>query len=238
MKYIFILFAILVHDAFAATVSIPLSQPCTVAAISQVSIAGDHKSLSVVCDAVAVTPPPDTTSTVCTEGSAGDIPGYKRHCAGQYVLHSGEGQDITETTHQYTWDFLFRSPWPGSGQGNSSTVELNKSQFVSVPFKPSPGHTIHIDNNDTYADGVQYYSVSTVPGIFAKGDPRVVCSATDNPALRISSNGSTTAQCKLDPNKTYFFNFVSAKLSTTGAGWYSNCGKAFCKSSLTWYITN
>lgn len=212
-------------SSFAADYNFTLPAGCTVN--------GSH-TISGHCD--APTPPPPVTGS-CTQGAAGDVAGYTAQCGGTYRLHSG-GQDKVLGPTQYTYSFVFGDSWPGDTFGATRVFTIKKTQFLAIPFKPTPGHTVSFNANNTYMPYVATFSVSTAPGLFNSGvkGNGVMCVKTNNPTLKVSSNGSTTSDCVLNPNTTYWFNAVAAKYGTSG--WYSNCDTAQCNVAVTLYSVN
>lgn len=126
--------------------------------------------------------------------------------------------------------------WPGSVFGPTDVFSLPKNTFISVPFKPTPGHTINFTVNGTYTTAPVTFSVSTASGLFnnASVGNGVVC-YNDRGSIVISSNGSSST-CNLDPNQTYWFNVIVAKHGTSG--WYTGCATATCSVGITIYKQN
>jgi len=187
-------------------------------------------------------------AVACTPGTASDASGYTAVCSGSYKLHSG-GQDTLKGPNTYTFPFVFGDIWPGSRFGTSDIFTVGTKQYISIPFTPSPGHTISLNENQSYTSDAITFSVSTSPGLFNNGQANaadnatsgaqgVVCVATNNPALKLSSNGSTTAQCKLNANTVYWFNVIPAKYSSTQGQWVSGFTGANAQFGVTIYSVN
>jgi len=189
-------------------------------------------SATVQCPNV---PPPITGS--CTQGSTGDVSGYTAQCAGVYKLHSG-GTNLTKGPSQYTYSFVFGDSWPGDTFGATRIFTIGKKQFLSIPFKPTPGHTVSFNVNGTYTLFPVTFSVSTSPGLFNNGAAGngVICAKTNNPALKVTSNGNTTSNCVLSQNTTYWLNVIPAKYGTSG--WYTGCDTSQCQLGVTLYSVN
>ena len=58
------------------------------------------------------------------------------------------------------------------------------------------------------------------------------------PALKLSSNGNTSAQCKLNPNTLYWFNVIPAKYSANQGQWVSGFTGASARFAVTIYSVN
>lgn len=165
----------------------------------------------------------------CTTGQTGDLAGYTALCSGSYTRYSPNA--TTKGPSAYTYDFLFDGPWPGATFGASDKFTLGTTQFLSVPFVPSPGHTITITNNATYTQNKSVvYSISTQPGLFNGGAPNgttVQCVFSGASAsLVISSNGTTSA-CQLNPANTYWLNMVPG-IYPPGGGGFVGCANSPC----------
>jgi len=219
-------YAYAVKTAKAATYVQPLQ--CTATGIA---LNSPTTSATVTCP----TPPPPSGS--CVQGSTGDVAGYTANCAGTYKLHSGGG-DITKGPSQYTYSFVFGDSWPGDTFGATRIFLVNKKQFISIPFTPKPGHTVSFNVNGTYTGYPVTFSVSTSSGLFNNGQKGngVMCVKTNNPTLKVSSNGSTTSDCVLNQNTQYWFNIIPAKYGTDG--WYTGCGTSQCQFGVTLYSVN
>lgn len=196
--------------------------------------------------------PPPPPGGACTQGFPSDvvIGGVKStaQCGGNFLLHSG-GPDTVKGTWSpptpYTFKFVFGNnvnEWPGGPFGTTSIFgnahtqgRLSKNQYLSIPFVATPGHTIQFANNGTYTTQPITFSVSTIPGVFNASSVGFVCS-NDRGNIVLSSNGSTTAQCKLNTSQEYWVNVIPAKNGTSG--WYTGCTSAACAIGVTIYQTN
>lgn len=188
-------------------------------------------SMIGMCDAIAA----DT----CIQGQTGDVPGYVATCGGSYKLLSFP-PGVMRGPFPFTFANVFHAPWPGTGFGTSDIFTIPKYQFISIPFIPTSGHTISLNENQTYTAHPITFSVSTAPGLFNHGvkGNGVVCVATNNPALKLSSNGSRTAQCVLNQNTQYYFNMIPAKFSTTQGKWLNFFTGAAAVFAVTMYSVN
>lgn len=203
----------MVQCAFATSVTVPLPN-CHVTNNSQLSVANNGTAVTAVCD--NVTPPP-SGAIACTQNQTGDVPGFTATCAGVYKWHTTSGTDTTKGPFAYSYVNVFHAPWPGAGAGTTDIFTLGNNKFLAIPFVPSPGHSIGVSTNDTWQKHPLTMSVSLSPGHFASSD--VVCvTSRSSSGFVISSNG-LAAQCKLDPNKQYWLNFIPA---TNGSGSWVN----------------
>lgn len=171
----------------------------------------------------------------CTTGTTGDVPGFTALCSGNMTLYKPGASQLGPSP--YTFPFVFGSDWPGSNFGYAMTFDLGNAQFLSIPFTPTPGHTISFVENNTYTHYPVTFSVSTSPGLFnnsAKGNG-VLCVKSGNPNLSMSSNG-TTANCTLNENTQYWFNVIMATYS--GSTWVKKCPGSSCSVGFNETSTN
>lgn len=180
----------------------------------------------------------------CVSGTPADIQGYRTVCAGFYKLHSG-GADKQVGPAPYSFKFVWGrnvSDWPGAGFGSSQIFTTGMHDVLAVPFQPSPGHTISINENQTWTQRPITFVVATKPGVFGHGvkddSLGIICAGTNNPALKLSSNGSTTTQCKLNTNTVYWFNIVPAKYSEAAGLWINSFSPPTAQFATTIYLTN
>ena len=161
-------------------------------------------------------PPP----TACTDGTPADFPGYTALCEGTMQFYPNP-VPITEGPSPYTFEFVFGSAWPGyEHDGPIESFTLPVGRYLSIPFQPSPGHTVQFSYVDTYApDNRNIFSVSTEPGLFNNGEANgttVLCAAKGYPNLPVTSNGTTTACVLPDMNRTYWLNMLPGNVASDG----------------------
>jgi PKD repeat protein len=171
----------------------------------------------------------NSSGTSCTTGTTGDVAGYTAICSGLMYLHNPGSTKLGPLP--YTFAFVFGSNWPGTYWGDAQSFSIAGTQFLSIPFTPSPGHTIGITENQTYTGFPITFSVSTSMGLFNNGKPGngVLCAQTNNPTLQISSNNTATNCPNLDTNTQYWFNVIPAKYSTTQGRWIQSCSGSSCQ---------
>lgn len=168
-------------------------------------------------------------STACTTGATGDVSGYSAICSGYMTLHTSSNTKLGPSP--YTFPFVFGSNWPGSYFGYTQIFTVSGTQFISIPFTPSPAHTIGISENQTYTSFAVTFSVSTSPGLFNNGKAGngALCVQSNNPTLQFGSAGSVTNCPNLDPNTQYWFNVIPAKYSATQGKWLQSCTGTSCQ---------
>ncbi len=196
--------------------------PACPAATAQVNPADTVKDDPFVCTGQEFT----DTAYVLTRRCNGDV-GYNDYAP----KYSGNIFHYADVFGSYpaTANFL----------GKTAIIALAKNQFVSLVIpKGSAFGTVNLVANPSY--GSSAISVSAFPGGFVFNSNRgVVCASLrgGSSGIVISNNGST-ADCPLDPNKTYYVNmgYVGATLtSTTG----STCTRSpTCYASFTMYKLN
>ncbi len=170
--------------------------------------------------------------TSCTTGAIGDVPGYTALCSGYMTLHAGVDTRLGPSA--YSFPFVFGADWPGSRFGLTQIFTMAGTQFLSIPFIPSPGHTISISENQTYTGYAITFSISTSMGLFNNGSPGngVLCVRTNNPGVQITSNNAPQSCANLDPNTQYWFNVIPSKYSTTQGRWVKSCTSSSCQLGL------
>ena len=173
--------------------------------------------------------------TACTPGTTGDAPGFTALCSGSMTLYH-PGATIKGPSN-YSFDFVFGGPWPGAYFGFTTVFTMSKTQFLSIPFTPAPGHTIAIAENGTYTSYPITFSVSTSPGLFnngVKNGTTVLCAKTNNPNLTITSNSTAGQNCTLNSGTQYWFNVIPAKYANgSWAGCTTNtCGLGFVENNI------
>lgn len=185
--------------------------------------------------AIVVVPP---TNGTCTSGAATDLPGITLVCSGSFVRHAGGCNPLVvggcpTVSGPYSFANVF-GPFPGTHIANDEifTVELN--QAVSIPFTPSPGHSVSFFMNQTYLPGVvqDVFSISTEPGLFNDGRANgstVICAQGRNPNLTTSSNGTAGVGCVLQAGKQYWLNMVPGVVFN---GVFQACNKLPCKIAV------
>ncbi len=224
--------ALLSAPAFAASYVQQLQ-----CAATSIALNNPTTSATVVCPVI---PPPPSGS--CTQNSTGDAPGYTAQCSGFYMLHSSGGANIQKGPSSFTYSFVFGDSWPGDQFGFTSIFTIGKKQFLSIPFKPSPGHTVSFNVNGSYTRYPVTFSVSTASGLFNNGvkGGQVLCVKTNNPTLKVTSNGNPTSNCVLSQNVTYWLNIIPAKYdAATGWGDSANgCQTSSCQLGVTLYSVN
>jgi hypothetical protein len=187
------------------------------------------------------TTPPVTGA--CVAGTGSDLPNYKAVCSGTFILHAGACNPLVtggcpSVFGSFTFDKVFGSNWPGTHFGNDEIFSLGLNQYLTIPFVPSPGHSVSFFVNGTYMPGNNaVFSISTAPGLFNGGRANgttVLCAQGHNPNLVTTSNGGA-AQCKLDPNKTYWFNLAPGVVFN---GAFMPCTKAPCKLAVQSQLQN
>ncbi|MGH8041692.1 MAG: PKD domain-containing protein [Rudaea sp.] len=162
----------------------------------------------------------------CTNGASGDIPGYTALCSGNMTLYNPGQHNLGPSP--YSFPFVFGGNWPGTYFGDAVVFSLPKTQFLSIPFTPTPGHSINFVVNGSYTHNPVTFSISTSAGLFnngAKGNG-VVCVKSNAPNLTVSSNGYTPINCVLNPTTQYWFNAVNA--THNASGWNQQCGSSSC----------
>lgn len=166
-------------------------------------------------------------ATACTTGQTGDISGYTALCSGYMYRFLPTQTKVGPSP--YTFDFVFGSAWPGDRFGLTELFNLGQTQFLSIPFTPSPAHTITIGANTTYMpENNAVFSVSTQPGLFNSGvanGTTVLCVQKKNPNLIITSNNNSQAQCKLNPGQTYWLNMLPGIIFN---GVFTGCQSSNC----------
>lgn len=218
---VLLLLAIGASYAQATPVAVNLPTGCHVSSITQVFVAPSGTSLAVTCDTPTT---PTGTATACTEGTPSDVAGYTAHCSGSFLFHTGLSQDVRRPATAiapYTFRLIIGNnvnDWPGGPFGTTEIFSLGLKQYLSIPFTPTPGHTITVNEAQTYTQHPISISVSTSPGRFnnAEAGNGVMCvHSGGQPSLILSSNGNT-AQCKLAPNVQYWLNIIPAYYEASG----------------------
>lgn len=193
------------------------------------AVAGTYNVSLTVTDSVSgaqstITLPVSVPSgAACTTGATGDVAGYTALCSGTMTLYNPAAS--TKGPSSYSFNFVFGSAWPGSYQGDVNQIIVAKNQFLSIPFTPTPGHTIAISENESRNGGFPVtFSVSTSMGLFNNGKTGngVICVQTNVPGLSMTSNGTTGQNCTLSQGTQYWFNIIPASY-VTGTGWVNKC---------------
>lgn len=153
----------------------------------------------------------DLAPTACTDGTPADFPGYTALCTGSMQFYPNP-VPVTEGPSPYTFAFVFGDAWPGNRFGYTEVFTLPVGRYVSIPFQPSPAHTVQFNDNSTYHPGTSnIFSISTAPGLFNNGAANgttVLCVGKSNPDLVVSSDGSQSNCVLPDTNRTYWFNML------------------------------
>jgi len=190
--------ALIASQAFAASYNQPLN-----CAATSIALNAPSTSATVQCPD---TPPPPTSAT-CQPGLGSDLPNQHAVCAGAFK-HNVVSSVTTSDSGNWTFDKVFGATWPGSLSTANAIFTLQPGQYVAIPFKPTPGHTVDFLINSTFTNARNITgSIATVQGVFTDGNPNVVCNAARDLNLVASSNGSAGA-CKLDPTKNYWLNLI------------------------------
>jgi hypothetical protein len=165
----------------------------------------------------------------CTNGMASpdaNLSTYTARCSGTMKFFRG---GTTTTSGSYSFDFVFGGPWPGTNEGGTMQIVIGKNQFLSIPFTPSPGHTIGIQENESYNGPFPVtFSISTSPGKFnnAKAGNGVVCAQSSLPVLTMTSNGTAGQKCNLSAGTQYWFNIIPAAYNSKSSTWVNNCASS------------
>ncbi len=170
----------------------------------------------------------------CTTGASGDVAGYTAICSGTFVLHTG--QNTTKGPAAYSFPFVYGSNWPGSYFGYTEIFTIANTQFLSIPFTASPGHTVSFVTNNTYTAYPVTVSISTVMGAFNNGQKggNVICVSGRSPNnLTASSNGSSGSNCQLNLTTQYWINVIPATYSTGQGKWVKQCTGGSCQLGLS-----
>lgn len=181
----------------------------------------------------------------CQQGSATDLQDYTLQCAGTYKFHTG-GADKQMGPSGYSFKFVWgnnTNQWPGGPFGTSQIFAFGVHKALAIPLpKPTPGHTIQIVEAQSWTAHPITFSVSTAPGLFGigKADPAhgIICAGTNNPALKMTSNGNPTSQCVLDADHVYWFNIVGAKYSEAADAWINSFSPPNLQLATTIYSVN
>jgi len=164
------------QSAFANTVQVCSDSPIVA---SQTQAAGGYtetlQSAGLITGgACQSAPPPVPTSATCRQGAATDIPGVTLVCSGSFVRHAGGCNPlVTGGCPTVSGPFSFANvfgAWPGVYIANDQIFTLGLNQAISIPFTPSPGHSVSFFVNTTYTNAQQnVFSISTEPGLFNNG---------------------------------------------------------------------
>jgi len=177
-------------------------------------------------------------ATSCTTGQAGDLQGFTAVCSGSLINHAGacnpaSAGSCPTVTGAFSFDNVFGAAYPGSGFGSDKIFSLGLKQFLSIPFTPSPAHSVSFFVNSTYMpDNNAMFSISTSPGLFNNGQANgttVICAGGHNPNLTTSSNGTPSVGCALNPNTKYWLNMVPG---VAVGGTFQACTTTPCKIAV------
>ena len=186
---------------------------------------------------VTVQHPTTGGAATCQPGLASDITGVTALCSGALSQHTGGGNHSLGSGN-YTFNFVFGGGWPGTYSGYAQIFTLTSSQYLSIPFTPSPGNSIAFGVNTTYMpNNNAVFSISTQQGLFNGGvanGTTVLCANRSNPSLITSSNNYAQANCKLDPTKTYWLNMVPGSYING----FNACAKTPCNIAVEESVIN
>jgi PKD repeat protein len=175
-----------------------------------------------------------TSVTACTNGQAGDLPGFTALCAGPATLYNG-GTGTPISSGPWSYSFAFGSPWPGSTFGYTTVFSMSNTQFVSIPFVANTPHVVTFSTNTTYTIPVNsVYSISTSPGLFNGGvanGSTVVCVGKTTPSLSVASDGSSGFACNVNTTGIYWLNMVPGVFAPGGS--FTACTKTVCKIAVS-----
>lgn len=205
---------------YANTVTVCSPEPITAATTQvggsyQETLTSSGLITGGACSSVQL---PPTGASTCNNGQAGDIPGYTALCYGSFVRHAGacnpqQNGSCPTIYGPFSFANVFGA-WPGTQFAHDEIFSPGRTQFISIPFVPTPGHSVSFFQNQTYQPGTtqSVYSISTAPGLFNHGvanGTTVICAQGRNPNLTTSSNGTAGVGCVLSPGKQYWLNMVA-----------------------------
>jgi hypothetical protein len=185
--------------------------------------------------------------TSCTQGSTGDIPNFTALCSGVMTLHNPGITTLGPSA--YTYSFVFGAPWPGSYYGDTMVFSVGSTQFLAIPFTPSPTGGVNFSENQTYTPKPLTMAISKQPGVFgtynssgASTDTtgNVICGQSGgNPSLKASSTvpyplGTT---CKLNSSQQYWLNIALAQYNAANGQWITTCSSG-CTIGIGLYTGN
>jgi hypothetical protein len=188
--------------------------------------------------ATVTVPGSGSPGSSCTTGQTGDLSGFTAVCTGSLINHAGACNPASSgscptVSGAFTFDNVFGAAYPGAGFGSDKIFSLNLHQFLSIPFTPSPAHSVSFFVNTTYMpDNNAMFSISTAPGLFNGGQANgttVICAQGRNPNLTTSSNGGSGVGCTLNPNTKYWLNMVPG---VAVGGTFQACTTAPCKVAV------
>ena len=184
------------------------------------------------------------TGTTCTTGQTGDLTGFTAVCTGSFINHAGacnpaSAGSCPTVTGGFSFDNVFGAAYPGTSFGSDKIFSLGLKQFLSIPFTPSPAHSVSFFVNTTYMpDNNAVFSISTSPGLFNNGQANgttVICAGGHNPNLTTSSNGTPSVGCTLNPNTKYWLNMVPG---VAVGGTFQACTTSPCKIAVEEQLQN